>query len=144
MLKEALRIHLKVMYKDEGGSISGTGCCGSGFCILKTGFSAAVSVLPFAVWVSSPFIAYWISKETVYKTETLSDEENLELRRIARKTWRYYEEFVNRRNNYLAPDNFQEDPPNGIAYRTSPTNIGLGMLAALTARDLVYRNFGAL
>jgi len=88
--------------------------------------------------VSSPFIAYWISKETVYKTETLSDEENLELRRIARKTWRYYEEFVNRRNNYLAPDNFQEDPPNGIAYRTSPTNIGLGMLAALTARDLGY------
>lgn len=104
----------------------------------KTGFSAAVSVLPFAVWVSSPFIAYWISKETVYKTETLSDEENLELRRIARKTWRYYEEFVNRRNNYLAPDNFQEDPPNGIAYRTSPTNIGLGMLAALTARGLGY------
>ncbi|GAE90531.1 hypothetical protein [Acetivibrio straminisolvens] len=104
--------------------------------VFKSGVAALVSVLLFAVWVLSPFIAYWVSKETVYKMETLSDEENLELRRIARKTWRYYEEFVNRRNNYLAPDNYQEDPPNGIAYRTSPTNIGLGMLAALTARDL--------
>lgn len=106
--------------------------------VFKSGVAALVSVLLFAVWVLSPFIAYWVSKETVYKMETLSDEENLELRRIARKTWRYYEEFVNRRNNYLAPDNYQEDPPNGIAYRTSPTNIGLGMLAALTARDLGY------
>lgn len=98
----------------------------------------AASVLVFMVWTLSPFIAYWVSKERVYKEEPLSDEEKMKLRRIARKTWRYYEEFVNKRNNYLAPDNYQEDPPNGIAYRTSPTNIGLGMLAAMTARDLGY------
>ncbi|NLE06842.1 MAG: glycosyl transferase, partial [Crenarchaeota archaeon] len=96
----------------------------------------AVSLL--AVWTLSPFIAYWVSKESVHKMKTLSEKEELELRRIARKTWRYFEEFMNKRNNYLAPDNFQEDPPNGVAYRTSPTNIGLGMLAALTARDLGY------
>lgn len=106
--------------------------------VFKPGFGLAAAVLLIAVWVLSPFIAYWVSKETVCKIEPLSDKETLELRRIARKTWRYYEEFVNRRNNYLAPDNYQEDPPNGIAYRTSPTNIGLGMLAALTARDLGY------
>ncbi|NLP12926.1 MAG: glycosyl transferase [Clostridium sp.] len=97
-----------------------------------------LAVSLFVVWTLSPFIAYWVSKETVYKKVTLSEKEELELRKIARKTWRYFEEFMNKRNNYLAPDNFQEDPPNGIAYRTSPTNIGLGMLAALTARDMGY------
>lgn len=92
----------------------------------------------FVIWTMSPFIAYRVSKEENYVKGPLAYEEKLELRRIARKTWRYYEEFMDQRNNYLAPDNYQEDPPNGIAYRTSPTNIGLGMLAALTARDFGY------
>jgi len=61
-----------------------------------------------------------------------------ELRRIARKTWRYFEEFAGKKNNYLAPDNYQQEPYKGIAARTSPTNVGLGLLAALTARDMGY------
>lgn len=97
-----------------------------------------LAVCLLVIWTLSPFIAYWISKESVYKNKALSEKEQLELRKIARKTWRYFEEFMNKRNNYLVPDNYQEDPPNGVAYRTSPTNIGLGMLAALTARDLGY------
>jgi len=78
------------------------------------------------------------------QTETLSDEENLELRRIARKTWRYYEEFVNRRNNYLAPDNFQEDPPNGIAYRRPQPILDWVCLQLSQPETGLYRNFGAL
>ena len=35
----------------------------------------------------------------------------------------------------LPPDNFQEDPRPVIAHRTSPTNIGLYLLAAVSARD---------
>ena len=50
-----------------------------------------------------------------------------------KNTWSYFETLMNEENNYLPPDNFQEDPPNGVAYRTSPTNIGLGMLAILSA-----------
>ena len=45
---------------------------------------------------------------------------------------------MNEESNFLPPDNFQEDPPNGVAYRTSPTNIGLGMLAILSAYDLGF------
>jgi len=62
----------------------------------------------------------------------------MELSKITRKTWRYFEEFSNSKNNYLAPDNYQEDPPRGIACRTSPTNIGLGLLATLSGRDKGY------
>jgi len=35
----------------------------------------------------------------------------------------------------LPPDNFQEDPDPVIAERTSPTNIGLYLLTAVSARD---------
>ncbi|TYQ15914.1 UNVERIFIED_CONTAM: cellobiose phosphorylase [Acetivibrio alkalicellulosi] len=98
----------------------------------------AIAIVLAAIWILSPYIAYRVSKETVYIKEPVSDEDIVEIRRIARKTWRYFEEFMNKKNNYLPPDNFQEDPLNGVAYRTSPTNIGLGMLAALAARDFGY------
>lgn len=100
--------------------------------------SAIWATIVCAIWFFSPYIAYRVSREEVKSIEPLDGRDLLELRVTARKTWRYYEEFVNSKNNYLAPDNYQEDPPNGIAYRTSPTNIGLGMLAALSARDLGY------
>ena len=38
----------------------------------------------------------------------------------------------------LPPDNFQEQPPVGVAHRTSPTNIGLALLANLAAHDFGY------
>ena len=105
-----------------------------------TGVAAALSI----VWVVSPYIAYKVSKETVYKKEFISTEDRLEIRKIARKTWRFFEEFMDKKNNYLPPDNYQEDPQNGIAHRTSPTNIGLGLLSALVARDLGYINTSEL
>ena len=45
-------------------------------------------------------------------------------------------------DNYLPPDNFQEDPPVGIAHRTSPTNIGLSLLSNLAAYDFGYITAG--
>lgn len=100
--------------------------------------SAKVSVVLLLAWVLSPVIAYLISKDDPKKAEELDDAALIELRTIARKTWRYFEEFANLKNNYLAPDNYQEEPYSGIAYKTSPTNIGLGLMASLTARDMGY------
>ena len=57
---------------------------------------------------------------------------------VSRRTWRYFETFVGPDDNYLPPDNFQEDPPKGVAHRTSPTNIGLSLLANLAAYDFGY------
>ncbi|MCX7841464.1 MAG: glycosyl transferase [Clostridia bacterium] len=100
--------------------------------------SFASSLMLLLIWAFSPVIAYRISIIDDRTAFRFSEADKADLRRIARKTWRYFEEFMNFKNHYLAPDNYQEDPPRGVAHRTSPTNIGLGMLAALAARDLGY------
>ncbi|MBC7959084.1 MAG: glycosyl transferase, partial [Vallitaleaceae bacterium] len=100
--------------------------------------SLGFSLIFLILWGIAPFVAYYISKNKDTIKEVLSAEELKDLRQTARKTWRYFEEFANEKNNHLAPDNYQEEPYRGIAYRTSPTNIGLGLMATLTARDFGY------
>lgn len=100
--------------------------------------SLIISLVLFILWGISPYIAYKISLPRREEDYKLSIEDFHELSKIVRRTYRYFEEFSNIKNNYLAPDNFQEDPPRGIAHRTSPTNIGLGLLATLTARDFGF------
>ena len=90
------------------------------------------------VWFLSPYIAYAISKEKKEKIETLSEEDIELLRRLSRKTWAYFEDFSNEENNWLAPDNYQEYPENGVAHRTSPTNIGMALTSNISAFDMGY------
>jgi cyclic beta-1,2-glucan synthetase len=100
--------------------------------------SLPLSAVFLLIWLAAPVLAFNFSKDDQYEKQKISAADQLELHRIARKTWRYFEEFSNAKNNYLAPDNYQEDPPRGIAFRTSPTDIGLGLLAILSARDFGY------
>jgi cellobiose phosphorylase len=74
----------------------------------------------------------------------LTAEQLLFLRRAARKTWHFFETFVTAQENWLPPDNFQEVPAPIIATRTSPTNMGLALLANLAARDFGYLSVGGL
>ncbi|MBI2806708.1 MAG: hypothetical protein HYX68_17150 [Planctomycetes bacterium] len=74
----------------------------------------------------------------------LSDSQKLFLRKLSRRTWRYFEVFVSAEENWLPPDNFQEKPADGIASRTSPTNIGVALLAELAACDFGYCSPGLL
>jgi len=98
-----------------------------------------IYILPLSIgWALSPFVAYKISKEEVKEKERLDEKGNKVLRTMARKTWAYFEDFAGQENNYLPPDNLQEDPPNGLAYRTSPTNIGMLLISILGARDFGY------
>jgi len=78
----------------------------------------------------------WASKASlVLRTEQLDDRERRALRLVARKTWRFFEEFVVKDDHWLPPDNFQEDPAPVLARRTSPTNLGLYLLSAIAAHD---------
>ena len=86
----------------------------------------------------SPLIAYWVSQPRAPVREQLSAEDTKFARLIARRTWRFFETFVGAEDNWLPPDNFQEDPVPVIAHRTSPTNIGLLLLSTSSARDLGY------
>ena len=58
--------------------------------------------------------------------------------RSARRTWRYFDDFVGPQTSWLPPDNVQETPTREIFMRTSPTNIGLWMLATVAANDFGY------
>ncbi len=91
-------------------------------------------VAPFALlWAAAPAVALRISRSP--PSETVTDADADELRLVARRTWRYFETFVTPDDNMLPPDNFQEDPKPVVAHRTSPTNLGLYLLATVTARD---------
>ena len=95
--------------------------------------------LPFLVsWLVSPIVAWWLSRPVVPRRLALGVEDAQQLRRIARRTWAYFERHVTERDHWLPPDNVQEIPELRIAHRTSPTNIGMGLLSTLAAHDLGY------
>jgi cyclic beta-1,2-glucan synthetase len=98
--------------------------------------SAPIAV-PFAfLWIVSPAVARWVSRSPkVAGSLSVTDADARTLRLIARRSWRYFETFVTAADHMLPPDNFQEDPGPVIAHRTSPTNLGLYLLATVTARD---------
>lgn len=102
--------------------------------------NAAVAVFFIVIWGLSPIAAHrtGMVADAVGKVLQPSEDEIGALRRIARKTWAYYEDFADAENNYLPPDNLQVNPPNGIAHRTSPTNIGFLLLSIISARDFGY------
>src|SRR5690606_32990959 len=58
--------------------------------------------------------------------------------RYALLHWRYFDRFVSEETHFLVPDNFQEDPAPVVAMRTSPTNIGLQLLATSSAHELGF------
>ncbi|WP_182480093.1 GH36-type glycosyl hydrolase domain-containing protein [Bartonella chomelii] len=99
--------------------------------------------LPFGlVWFFSPLIAWIVSQPATFQDMLdISSEDEKALRCIARRTWLYYATFVNAQNNYLPPDNFQEDPEPLVAQRTSPTNIGVYLLSTIAARDFGWISF---
>lgn len=90
------------------------------------------------LWLAAPAIAWRLSKKETEKKPTLSETQYLFLHKSARRTWLFFEQFVNVESNWLPPDNFQEHPTAVVAHRTSPTNMGLSLLANLAAYDFGY------
>jgi cyclic beta-1,2-glucan synthetase len=91
-----------------------------------------------ALWLGSPFIAWWLSRPLPDKEAALSEEQSVFLHAVARRTWAFFETFVGPLDNWLPPDNYQESPGPMVAHRTSPTNIGMSLLANLAACDFGY------
>lgn len=95
--------------------------------------------MPFmGMWILSPYIAVWISRPVSRAQKKITPQQEISLRQLARSTWLYFEKFVGPDDHWLPPDHFQEDPRGLVAHRTSPTNIGLLLLATLSAWDLGY------
>ncbi len=96
------------------------------------------------LWFIAPFITWFSSKPLKKQVATLTNQQNIFLQKMARKTWSFFERFVVFEDNFLPPDNYQEQPDEQIAHRTSPTNIGLSLLTSLTARDFGFITTGVL
>ncbi len=101
---------------------------------------AVGAIAPFAVlWVFSPLFVPLIDLPVPSVHERLlTPEDRRFLRHTARLTWRYFDDFVGPQTHWLPPDNYQETHKKEVFMRTSPTNIGLWLLAGLTARDFGY------
>lgn len=72
-----------------------------------------------ALWGVSPLLGWSLSRQTGTPKMNLSAEQQIFLRTSARRTWRYFAEFVNADHHWLPPDNFQEYPIPVVAARTS-------------------------
>ncbi len=96
------------------------------------------------LWLISPIVAWWISRPLARREAKLTADQTAFLRKHSRKTWAFFETFVGPEDHFLPPDNFQEHPAAVIAHRTSPTNMGLALLANLSAYDFGYITAGGL
>ncbi len=107
------------------------------------GFQTSISIWLYIIgilWLIAPAIAWYISKEKIPipKVKELSKEEIEYVVEVGRKTWSFFEQYMKPENNFLPPDNYQEDRTPKLVKRTSSTNIGLGLISIISAYDLGY------
>ena len=102
--------------------------------LLYSPYPQAVTL--FALWALAPVFAWWVSVPARQpKAQRLDTDERAYLNGIARDTWRFFEHCITPLDNHLPPDNLQVDTEPTLAHRTSPTNIGLYLLAVTCARQ---------
>lgn len=107
--------------------------------------AAFMAALPFlALWFVLPIAAWKLSQPAKAREPQLSASQINYLGRISRKIWSFFETYVGPEDNWLPPDNMQETPVAAVAHRTSPTNMGMALLANLTAYDFGYISGGKL
>ena len=115
--------------------------------ILLFALAAAASTVPelqltglalCAIWAMAPLAVRWLERPVQRPERPLTAAEEEELRKLSGQIWAFFEDYVTETDHWLPPDNVQIEPPNGLAHRTSPTNIGLYLACALAARDFGF------
>ncbi|MBE3072495.1 MAG: cyclic beta 1-2 glucan synthetase, partial [Acidobacteria bacterium] len=104
--------------------------------------AAAVPIL--LLWFAAPVITWQIGRPLTRRAARLTRDQLRFLRGVARKTWGFFDTYVGPDDHWLPPDNYQEWPAPAVAHRTSPTNMGLALLANLSAYDFGYISAGRL
>ncbi len=91
-----------------------------------------------ALWAGVPWWIAWGSRPRhASSTAALDETDRSYLLDVARDTWSFFELHVGGPEGHaLPPDNVQTSPVTMIAQRTSPTNIGLYLVAVACARRL--------
>jgi cyclic beta-1,2-glucan synthetase len=125
-----------LFFKEMRGALVLVALLGAAILVVRPGVLAVVAPLLVA-WLAAPELLRRASTPSIAPSELHADDRRI-LRRLARRTWLFFESFVGPADQWLPPDNFQEEPRGAIAHRTSPTNIGLLLIAELSAHDFGY------
>ena len=88
-----------------------------------------------AAWACSKLVSNWLNMPPQSQVHAVGKAERKFARQTFLKTWRFFVQFSTERNNWLIPDNVQEDPII-IAERISPTNLGFLLNARQAAHEL--------
>ncbi len=113
----------------------------AGYRVLSLYPDAFGPAIPWLVlWAASPLTGWLLVRRPPARQPRLMvpAADRQFLRTVARRTWRYFTDFVNEESSWLPPDNYQDTEPPQLAMRTSPTNIGLYLASVLSARDFGY------
>jgi cyclic beta-1,2-glucan synthetase len=111
-------------------------------CLQPAALPVAAPIL-FA-WFISPLLMDWLGRPVQRYQSSLTRVQRGFLGRLSRRTWAFFETHVRAEDHWLPPDNVQEHPALVVARRTSPTNIGLSLLANLGAYDFGYLHAGGV
>ena len=87
------------------------------------------------LWLLSP-LAAWALSLPARKESVLSTADRAWLRQAAADQLAFFLRYCTAEDHFLPPDNYQEQPLKGLAHRSSPTNLGLGLLSFVAACDL--------
>ena len=115
-----------------------------GYLVLTRPASLAAAGPILLLWFAAPVVAWHLSRPLTRRAARLTADQLRFLGRMARRTWAFFDTYVGPEDHWLPPDNFQESPASGVAHRTSPTNMGLALLANLSACDFGYISAGRL
>ena len=117
--------------------ISGLSVVLSLILVWRGGFLPASGFL--VLWAISPLLTKWLARPEGHAyNRKLTSEDTHFLRNLSRRTWRFFDDLVSGERHWLPPDNTQLALRIEVAERTSPTNMGLWLVAALSARDFGY------
>lgn len=97
-----------------------------------------LSFLLAICFATAPFVLYFVSKDIDYDRIELGEKKISEINDVALLTWKYFEENLTEENNYLIPDNYQENREEKLDLRTSPTAIGFSLTSIVGAYELEF------
>lgn len=105
-------------------------------------FFSAFTLSVGTIWIIMPFLMYLISKVGQKKDpiDILNKQDKEFCLEVAEKTFEYFKDNLTEENNFLIPDNYQENRKIKYVDRTSSTNIGLSLLAVVSGVDLEFIN----
>lgn len=97
-----------------------------------------ISTILSLLFLSAPFVMYLVSQDSKEIEEDLKANEKKDIAELAYKTWKFFEDHLTSENNYLIPDNYQNNREYKADTKTSATDIGFSIISVISAYKLKF------